>query len=238
MRRRAFSTQAEDFSRYPYTLSLRRYLPNEMLRLWSTGSATRSLRLECSRNPIAFITPFIPRRPSQPSRHSIQSRIASYQRASTLRRSPLSSHTQHQIDGVMSSGDIVIGVLIALSLVRLSSSLQNRSLASKADLDATLEEQAVDVFKADAWKDISRPENYVLYNTRVRNKLKNSKLSLPIGTVFTSEKKVVAIALLLLFVPIFSFEFFLALSRQIVCGDSPLSLAGWALELCSPHIEP
>lgn len=198
------------------------------------------MRLERSLNSIAFAAPFISRRRSESSRHNIQSRIASYQNhlAAALRPSSATCHTQSQVDGILSSEDVIIGVLIALSLVLIYSYLQNRSLTVNDDLVDNSGQQAVEVFRADAWKEISKPENYVLYNTRVRNNLENSKLLPTNGTAFRSEKKVVAITLLLLFVPIFSFEFFLALSRQIVCGDGPFSLAGWAVELCSPHIEP
>jgi len=94
------------------------------------------------------------------------------------------------------------------------------------------------VFGADEWKDMSRPENYVLYSTKVRKQLEKRDSPLPSGEVVRTEKSTVVIALLVLFVPIFSFEFFLGLSRQIVCGGDPLTQTSWALELCSPHYQP
>lgn len=205
------------------------------------GRKRRTTGLAHSRNSIAFVAPFNSLRPRRPDRLSNPSRIASYHLASrsTPRPSSLYSYPLQQVDGVLSSEDIGVGVIIALSLVLLSSYLQNRSRDNTADLDDNPDESDSVVFGADAWKDISKPENYVLYNTRVRNKSENPKLSLPpTGGAFRSEKRVVVLALLVLFVPIFSFEFFLALSRQIVCGDGPLSMSGWALELCSPHFEP
>jgi hypothetical protein len=203
------------------------------------GRKRRTTGLAHSRNSIAFVAPFISLRPSRLDRLSFPSRVASYHLASTPRPSSLYSYPLQQFDGVLSSEDIGVGVIIALSLVLLSSYLQNRSTDNTAVLDDNPDESDSVVFGADAWKDISKPENYVLYNTRVKNKLENPKLSLPpTGGAFRSEKRVVVLALLVLFVPIFSFEFFLALSRQIVCGDGPLSMSGWALELCSPHFEP
>jgi hypothetical protein len=201
------------------------------------GRKTRCTRLEHSLNSIAFVTPCIARRRRQPERQSIESRIASYHFSPSFRPSSLCSYPLQKMDGVLSSEDIGVGVMIALSLVLLTSSLQNRSESNMGILDDNPDDNEAVVFGADAWKDISKPENYVLYNTKVRNKLENPKLSPPNRGTFRSEKRVVAIALLVLFVPIFSFEFFLALSRQVVCGNGPLSMAGWALELCSPHYE-
>jgi hypothetical protein len=138
------------------------------------------------------------------------------------------------------------------------------------------------VFSADNWKEMSRPENYVLYNTRVKDRLvpgntlvdpssfllpnnidntdnsSSSKNEIePFSTnnnnASNSEKnrktkrenKLVLIALLILFVPIFSIEFFFALSRQFICGDYlstnvnvdtiSSSASPWANDFCAPH---
>lgn len=100
------------------------------------------------------------------------------------------------------------------------------------------------------WKEISRPENYILYSTKVKQRLENgnsassSSQSLPANSSSTkvvTEKKLILISLLVLFVPIFSIEFFFALSRQFLCGDPTLSLpissSSWAQQLCSAHLE-
>ena len=102
------------------------------------------------------------------------------------------------------------------------------------------------------WKEISRPENYILYSTKVKQRLENSNTassssssqSIPAdssSTKVVTEKKLVLISLLVLFVPIFSIEFFFALSRQFLCGDPtlslPLSSSSWAQQLCSAHLE-
>ena len=90
------------------------------------------------------------------------------------------------------------------------------------------------VFNADNWKEMSREENYVLYNTRVRavrdsgrerkadrdavTTKGDTEGDVEIVSGVRSEKKWVLVALLVLFVPIFSVEFFFALSRQFMCG--------------------
>ena len=60
------------------------------------------------------------------------------------------------------------------------------------------------------WDEMSRPENYVWYN---RPRRKNSSTSSNSSNALWSFW-----ALLLVFGPIFSFEFFLTLSRQVLCG--------------------
>ena len=107
------------------------------------------------------------------------------------------------------------------------------------------------VFNADNWKEMSREENYVLYNTRVRavrdsgreRKANRDAVTtkgdtegdVEIVSGVRSEKKWVLVALLVLFVPIFSVEFFFALSRQFMCGGDPLNQSEWAQILCSPY---
>lgn len=107
------------------------------------------------------------------------------------------------------------------------------------------------VFNADNWKEISREENYVLYNTRVRDGGRERKADRDVVTTkddtegdveivsgVRSEKKWVLVALLVLFAPIFSVEFFFALSRQFMCGGDPLNQSEWAQILCSPYRGP
>lgn len=107
------------------------------------------------------------------------------------------------------------------------------------------------VFNAENWKEMSREENYVLYNTRVREGVRERKADRVVvategdneGDAATvsglpSEKKWVLVALLVLFVPIFSVEFFFALSRQFMCGGDPLNQSEWAQILCSPYRGP
>lgn len=127
--------------------------------------------------------------------------------------------------------------------------------------DALATSNRNNVFDANDWKDIGRPENYLLYTNKIRNDkqrkelgAKNARLS--DSKAFQKENRIVLVALLVLFVPIFSVEFFFALSRQFVCGDyvtqvddalwltdadkalsSSNGLTSWAKELCSPHLD-
>ena len=99
---------------------------------------------------------------------------------------------------------------------------------------ANITDQQNKVFNATDWKDISRPENYILYsnpslraneNPQVKRKAKN-------------DNTVALMGLLLLFVPIFGAELFLALSRQFLCESSSPStilVLPWApQDLCAP----
>lgn len=92
------------------------------------------------------------------------------------------------------------------------------------------------VFDEENWKEISREENYILYNTKIREKTnaakKNSESIPRLQNVNKKENKLVLVALLVLFVPIFSVEFFFALSRQFMCE---MGMGGDFVEkLCSP----
>ncbi len=111
---------------------------------------------------------------------------------------------------------------------------------------------AAKVFNAENWKEMSREENYVLYNTRVRAEVGRERrgsredsstrtdtdgdTSLVAGA--RNEKKWVLVALLVLFVPIFSVEFFFALSRQFMCQGNLMNQSEWAQVLCSPYTGP
>jgi hypothetical protein len=89
------------------------------------------------------------------------------------------------------------------------------------------------VFDADNWKEMCKKENYVLYNTKIRQRASKSDNSPSIRPIDNKENRLVLVALLVLFVPIFSIEFFFALSRQFICemgmgGDTIIQ------KLCSP----
>jgi len=119
------------------------------------------------------------------------------------------------------------------------------------DADDTFNGDASDkVFNAENWKEMSREENYVLYNTRIREVGRERRAGredtaskggaegyASIASGIRSEKKGVLVALLVLFVPIFSMEFFFALSRQFMCGD-PVNQTEWAQIMCSPYRGP
>lgn len=182
-------------------------------------------------------------------------------------------------DGVLSSEDIIIGAVLALSLAFLFSFLQGRSPSSSNIIlwrnqnqqeDETIEEttgfENEKIFNGESWKEISRPENYAVYskgkvsdnseaNVNQFGNLEDlsfipQKESLKSGKI---ENRLVLISLLILFVPIFSVEFFFALSRQFICGDYITSVddslwimdakkaasassgsSPWAAQLCSP----
>lgn len=95
------------------------------------------------------------------------------------------------------------------------------------------DERSRTTFSGDSWEEISRPENYVLYNKKKSSRTKSDSTT---STVVNEEKRWVIISLLILFVPIFSIEFFLALSRQFMCAGDVFTQPGWARELCSSQI--
>jgi hypothetical protein len=86
-------------------------------------------------------------------------------------------------------------------------------------------------FNADDWKEMSREENYILFRTKIRQR-SNVDTNTPIWKIDKEENKLVLVALLALFVPIFFVEFFFALSRQFMCE---MRLGGDIVQkLCSP----
>jgi hypothetical protein len=99
------------------------------------------------------------------------------------------------------------------------------------------------VFGTASWKEISRPENYVFYKGQLRDKMngtrrvRNDEVSVEVPSISRKEKSWVLLGLLLLFVPIFSFELILNTSRTLLCGGSPLTQLGWAQDLCIPHVQ-
>lgn len=150
-----------------------------------------------------------------------------------------------QGDGVLSHDDLVAGILLATSLALLSSFVQRSGRQStefhlvdeEGDLDDDGKKEGSALFSAEAWKDISRPENYVLFNTQIRNQLKKQDRPWTNSDFLRIGNSGAAIALLAVFLPIFLFEIFLALSRQVVCNGDFLLQNAWALELCSPHFQ-
>ena len=127
----------------------------------------------------------------------------------------------------LTSDDILIGTILALCLALLASFLQSQRSSpdfvhwNKENDDGTM--NSTKVFGTDAWKEMSRPENYVFYKRKLSAK-----------KTVNGEQKWVFIALLALFIPIFSVEFFFALSRQIICGDGPISQSELSRYLCLP----
>ena len=162
---------------------------------------------------------------------------------------------------VLSSQDIIIGTFLAFILAFGYSYLNGQSTSSdfvswrsgpqtnnkvQKSVMAPSEEAALSnstVFNETNWKEMSREENYILYNTRIRKKKSSmSKVSTVKDTASdssmnTRENKLVVIALLAVFLPIFSIEIFFALSRQFLCegglfgGTFGVDLAD---RLCSP----
>ena len=147
---------------------------------------------------------------------------------------------------ILSTQDIVVGTILALLLAFGWSYLNDQSSSTSfvswpsKNGDDTLSEDITTSIKEsdesttfDEWKEMSREENYVLYNTKIRQSIDEKKPTQQLNEVKRKENKAVLIALLLLFVPIFSIEFFFALSRQFVCQ---WGLGGEQIvtKLCSP----
>jgi hypothetical protein len=160
------------------------------------------------------------------------------------------------LDDVLNNEDLLIGTFLAFGLAGLASFLQGQRsqndfvLWEKRDQnnqqgDLLIENEAsnatkVDgvplamdpnVFDADSWKEMSRPDNYIFYQNKIKKKQDRSlsdKLSRAV------EQPWVLLAMIALFLPIFSVEFFFALSRQVLCGGDPMTQTDFAQHLCSP----
>ena len=150
---------------------------------------------------------------------------------------------------VLSTGDILIGSVLAFALAFLWSYLEGKRSQSDILLwtrdsnedeingqflrtgDNTTISKSTKTFDGNDWKQISRPENYFYYNTKVRKQLLGQD-SAP--KTLNQEQTWVLVALLVLFVPVFSVEFFLALSRGVLCSAS---FSDWSVaqELCAPQ---
>jgi hypothetical protein len=104
------------------------------------------------------------------------------------------------------------------------------------------------------WQEISRPENYVLYSTRIKKRIKLLGSSFDISRTKEKDSTIKSmIGLLIIFIPLFVFEFFFTTSRQFICGTEALSTINnyhptswfsslsdttsiWAQQLCSPIV--
>jgi hypothetical protein len=148
---------------------------------------------------------------------------------------------------VLIASDLFYGTLIALALAVTASFLQRRRHHDDFDLGgfAAKEIRASEGGRTDgnysngtivfdSWKEISRPDNYVFYNRRARGG--NEIQDAPSAPSLQIEKIWVLLALLALFVPIFSVELFFAVSRQLICGANPMHQLDWSEFLCSPAV--
>lgn len=164
-----------------------------------------------------------------------------------------SSTSADVVADALSTQDIIVGSIIAVILAFGYSYLNGQSSSSNfvswssqtnkedkllAEVETTTTTTQTDddnVFDANEWKDISREENYVLYNTKIKSSLQQQRQSNSPKLQRKTENKWVLVALLALFVPIFSVEFFFALSRQFLCeiGD-PSDRIEVVQKLCSP----
>ncbi|KAL7458528.1 hypothetical protein ACHAWC_010133 [Mediolabrus comicus] len=164
--------------------------------------------------------------------------------SSILADSPTSTDV---VADALSTQDIIVGGIIAVILAFGYSYLNGQSSSSNfvswssqtnkllAAVETATQTDDDNVFDANEWKDISREENYVLYNTRIKSSLQQQRQSNNPKLQRKTENKWVLVALLALFLPIFSVEFFFALSRQFLCeiGD-PSDRIEVVQKLCSP----
>lgn len=149
---------------------------------------------------------------------------------------------------VLSTQDIVVGTILAFILAFGWSFLNGQSSSTSfvswpsqsnnengtLDVDTTIQgdDKTDKTFNAENWKEISREENYVLYNTKIRQK--TNPENRPIPNVNKKENMLILVGLLVLFVPIFSVEFFFALSRLFICE---MGMEGELVQkMCSPLI--
>jgi len=84
------------------------------------------------------------------------------------------------------------------------------------------------------WDEMRRPENYIWYSNPNLRANKNKKVKAKV----TNDNRLAVLGLVLIFVPIFGAELFLALSRQFLCEYNGVSAIGdvlpWAQNLCAP----
>ena len=147
------------------------------------------------------------------------------------------SKSSDNIDA-LSSQDIIVGTILAFTLAFGYSYLNGQSSStnfvswgsqSQLPLSNSSGTGNSTLFNETNWKEMSKRENYILYNTRIRDMqaLSTSKTKMVANRSDDSsdtnnnnpsrEKRVVFVALLALFLPIFCIEIFFALSRQFVC---------------------
>ena len=144
---------------------------------------------------------------------------------------------------VLTTSDLFYGTIIAFLLAFTASFLQGRRNQDDFDLgefgvneldkDGIRESLSNETIVFDSWKEISRPDNYIFYKRRSQGK---ELQDIPGSPSFQIERAWVVLALLALFIPIFSVEFFFALSRQIICGGDLMNQSDWAELLCSPAV--
>ena len=105
----------------------------------------------------------------------------------------------------------------AISFQDLDNTLRNSTTSARLSLDDVTHTTSSKQFNATNWKEMSQPENYVWYsNPKVRgNAVKGKKQSSS-----SNKNRGALIGLLLVFVPIFGAEIFLALSRFFLCEQS------------------
>lgn len=172
--------------------------------------------------------------------------------SATIPESTISEATLSTTAGdALSSQDILVGTILGFILAFGYSFLNGQSSSAsfiswpsqhfninadgKVEKDGSSEDaEGVGdkevVFGSDNWKEMSREENYVLYNTKIRQKSTKQK----VPSQNNREKRLVLVALLVLFVPIFSIEFFFALSRLFLCEMG--TQGDLAQKLCSPIV--
>ena len=150
-----------------------------------------------------------------------------------------------QNDGVLGTTDLVDGLLLAFVLAFSYSYLNRDSsniilwrtgyseLESKEEDTVNYNEDHREtkinrtVFGKDSWIEVSRPENYIFFNKRRKRD--------EIDGEPRKESKLYLVGLLVLFVPLFSIEFFFAISRQFICDGDPFTQSNFATYLCSAH---
>ena len=165
---------------------------------------------------------------------------------------------------VLSTQDIIVGTILAFILAFGYSYLNGQSSSTNFVLWGSQSSQITPlsnstgvvsssstVFNETNWKEISKTENYILYNTRIRDMqaLSTSKTKMVANRSDNSsditnnnnssrQNKVVFVALLALFLPIFCIEIFFALSRKFICEgglfDGGFQGANIAERFCSP----
>ena len=204
----------------------------------------------------AFLVPHLINKSRKRQQHEVEPRLltsaTTFQKRteSIVRPSSLLSSTQSLVStDVLSTEDILIGVVLSFALAFLWSYLEGKRSNSDIILrkndsnederdwkflrtdDNTSISNSTKTFNGNDWKQISREENYVYFNTKVRKQLLRQN---PAPKTLKREQTWVLVALLVLFIPVFSVEFFLALSRGVLCGAS---FSDWSLaqELCAPH---
>ena len=145
---------------------------------------------------------------------------------------------------ILSTQDIVNGAILACALAIGYSYLNGQSSTSNfvswpnqkqyddddsLFIDPSVQGNDNKIFNADDWREMSKKENYILYSTKIRRRSGSSIKSVG-NDIDKRENNMTLVALLLLFVPIFSVEFFFALSRQFMCDMGNESVA---IRLCS-----